>query len=67
VDGLPEEGVTPRLVNSYWPKGAAIMVCQYEETRDWLAARVPTLVAWEGSRLKMVGLDALPTYRRVVT
>jgi len=23
-------------------------------------------VAWEGSRLKMVGLDALPTYKRVV-
>ena len=42
------------------------MVCQYEETRDWLAPRVPTLVAWVGSRLKMVGLDALPTYRRVV-
>jgi hypothetical protein len=66
VDGLPEKGFTPRLVNSYWAKGAAIMVCQYEETRDWLAARAPTLVAWEGSRLKMVGLDALPTYKRVV-
>ena len=66
MDGLPEEGFTPRLVDSYWAKVAAIMVCQYEETRDWLAARVPTLVACEGSRLKMVGLDALPTYRRVV-
>jgi len=66
VDGLPEEGFTPRLVDSYWAKRTAIMVCQYEETRDWLVARVPTLVAWEGSRLKMVGLDALPTYRRVV-
>jgi hypothetical protein len=42
------------------------MVCQDEETRDWLAARVPTLVVWEGSRLKMVGLGALPTYERVV-
>jgi hypothetical protein len=66
VDGLPEEGFTLRLVNSYWAKGAAIMVCQDKETSDWLAARVPTLVAWEGSRLKMVGLDALPTYKRVV-
>jgi len=36
-----------------------------KETRDLLAARVPT-VAWEGSRLKMMGLDALPTYKRVV-
>jgi hypothetical protein len=23
------------------------------------------MVAWEGSRLKVVGLDALPTYKRV--
>ena len=66
MDGLPEEGFTPRLVDSYWTKGAAIMVCQDEETRDWLAARVPTLVAWEGCRHKMVGLYALPTYKRVV-
>ena len=27
VDELPEEGFTPRLVESYWAKGAAIMVC----------------------------------------
>jgi hypothetical protein len=25
------------------------------------------MVAWEGFRLKVVGLDALPTYKRVVT
>jgi hypothetical protein len=67
VDELPEEGFTPSLVDPFWAKGADIMVCQDEETRDWLAARVPTLVAWEGFRLKMVGLDALPTYKRVVT
>ena len=66
VDELPEEGFTPRLADSYWVKGAAIMVCYDELTKDWLAARVPTLVAWEGSRLKLVGLDALPTYKRVV-
>ena len=45
VDELPEEGFTPRLVDSYWAKGAAIMVCHDELTKDWLAARVPTLVA----------------------
>jgi hypothetical protein len=66
VDGLPEEGFTPRLVDTYWAKGAAILVCQDQETSDRLAARVPTLVAWECSRLKMVGLDALRTYKRVV-
>ena len=67
VNKLPDEGFTPGLVDSYWAKGAAIMVCQDESTRDWLATRVPTLAAWEGSRLKIVGLDALLTYKRVVT
>ena len=66
MDELPEEGLTPRLVDSYWAKGAAIMVCHNEATKDFLAARVPTLSVWEGSRLKVVGLDALPSYRRVV-
>ena len=66
VDELPEEGFTPRLVDSYQAKGVAIMVCHNEQTKDWLAAKVPTPVAWEGSRLKLVGLDALPTYKRVV-
>jgi hypothetical protein len=64
MDELPEEGFTPKLVDSYWAKGAAtIMVCHDVPTRDCLAVRVPTLVAWEGSRLKVVGLDELPTYR----
>ena len=31
-----------------------------------MAARATTLVVWEGSRLKLVGLDALPTYKKVV-
>jgi hypothetical protein len=66
VNGLPEEGFTPRMVDTNWSKGAAIMVCHDKETCDWLAGAVPTLAAWEGSRLKMVGLDALSTYKRVV-
>ena len=66
VDGLPEEGFTPRLLDTYWAKGAAIAVCQDEETRDWLGREVPKMNAWEGSRLGMVGLEALPTYKRVV-
>jgi len=41
------------------------MVCQDEVTKDWLAAKVPTLMAWKGSRLKVVGLEALPTFKRV--
>jgi hypothetical protein len=66
VDELPEERFIPKLVHSYWAKGAAIMVCHDELTKDWLAARVPTLAAWEGSRIMTVGLDALPTYKRVL-
>jgi hypothetical protein len=66
VDELPEEGITPKLADSYWSKGAAIMACQDEPTKDWLAAKVPTLAAWEGSKFKVVGMDALPTYKRVV-
>jgi len=42
------------------------MVCQDKETKGWLASKVPTLTAWEGSWLKLVVVDALPTYRRVV-
>jgi len=42
------------------------MVCHDKMTKDWLATRVPTLVAWKGSRLKIVGLDTLLTYKRVV-
>jgi hypothetical protein len=46
--------------------GAAIMVCQDDDTKDWLEKQVPNMVAWEGSRLKVVGIDPLPTYKRVV-
>jgi len=66
VDGLPEKGFTPRLIDMYWKKGAANVVCQDKETRDWLANNIPTLRACEGSRLKMVSLEALPTYKRVL-
>ena len=42
------------------------MVCLNKETKNLLAGKVPALTAWEGSRLKMVDLDALSTYKRVV-
>jgi hypothetical protein len=42
------------------------MVCHDESTKEWLIAKAPSMAAWEGSRLKVVGLDALPTYKRVV-
>jgi hypothetical protein len=34
VDGFPEEGFTPKLGDTYWAKGAAIVVCLDEETKD---------------------------------
>jgi hypothetical protein len=51
VDELPEEGFTPRLVDSYWSRGAAIMVCHDELTKEWLIAKAPSMAEWEGSRL----------------
>ena len=63
---FPEDGFTKRLVDSYWAKGTAKMVCHYELTKDWLAARVGILVAREGFRLMLAGLDAIPTFKRVV-
>ena len=65
MDELPEEGFTPRLIELYWTKGAAVVVCQYEETWDCLATHIRTQRAWVDPRLKLVGLDALPTYKRV--
>jgi len=53
VDKPPERGFTHRLIDTYWAKGTAIVVCQGEETRDLLGSKVPTMSAWEGCRLKM--------------
>jgi hypothetical protein len=66
VNGLPEEGFTPRLIDTCWGEGAAIVICQRRESRNWLGCNVPIKEAWEGSKLKMVGLEDLPTYKRVV-
>jgi hypothetical protein len=49
----------------YWTKEVAILVCHDEATKDWLAAKAPTMEVWEGSRLEVVELDALLTYKRV--
>jgi hypothetical protein len=45
VDELPEEGVTPGRVELYWSKGAAILVCQDEMTKEWLAAKTRIMEA----------------------
>jgi hypothetical protein len=65
ADGLPDEWFTPQLLDTYWSKGAAIMVCQDQETCDWFARLVPTLTAWKGSTVKVVEMDALPIFKRV--
>jgi hypothetical protein len=66
ADGLPEEGFTPKLVDTYWAKGATFLVCLDEEAKDWLGREVPKMNVGEGSKLRMVGLEVLPTYKRVV-
>jgi hypothetical protein len=41
VDELPDEVFTPRLVDSYWTKGAAIMVCHDKLTKTGWLLRYP--------------------------
>jgi hypothetical protein len=59
VDGLPEEGFTPKPIDTFRAKGAAIVVCVDEETKDWLGREVPKMNVGEGSKLRMVGLEVL--------
>jgi hypothetical protein len=66
VDGLPEKVFTHRLVKTYKAKGAAIMVCQNHETREWLVWLVPNITTWESFTFNVVGLKALLTYKRIV-
>jgi len=44
-DGLPEEGFTPKLIDTYTGKRSMIVVCQEEETRNWLGDNVSSLKA----------------------
>jgi hypothetical protein len=41
VDGLPEEGFTPKLISTYWAKGAAIVVCLDERLKTGWAVKCP--------------------------
>jgi hypothetical protein len=50
ADGLPEEGSTSQLLDTYWFKGVVIMVCQDQDTCDWFARSAPMLITWEGCR-----------------
>jgi hypothetical protein len=49
MDELPKGGVHLQAHRYLTAKGAAIVVCQDEETWDWLGSKVPTLKAWEDS------------------
>lgn len=64
VDNLPEEWFTHKLIDTCRAKGATTMVCHDEG--GWLGNNVSSLKAWDCSRLKMFGLEALPTYNRVL-
>jgi hypothetical protein len=66
LDGLFEEGFAPPSVETNGAKGAVIVVCHDEETQNWQSSNVSPLTVWEGSRLKMAGLEALLIDKRVV-
>jgi len=38
-------------------------VCQDEENRNYLGSNVSIFKKYDGSRLKIMGLKALPTYK----
>lgn len=60
MGAFPGEGFILKLIGTYWTKGAAIVVCQDKETRDWLRSNVTVMKAWEGCRL-----DVFAPYKRV--
>jgi hypothetical protein len=60
VGAFPKEGFIPKLIGTYWAKGAAIVVCLDKVTRDWLQRNVPVMKAWEGCRL-----EVFAPYKRV--
>jgi hypothetical protein len=66
MDELPEEGFAPQALRYVLGKRGCHFGSKDKQTWDWLGSKVPTLKAWEGSRLKTVGLEALSTYKRVV-
>jgi hypothetical protein len=63
VDELPEESFIPRLINTYWERGAAISVARTSRPGIGRVVRYQPI---RHGRLKMVGLEAPPTYKRVV-
>jgi hypothetical protein len=67
VDELPKEGFTSRLIDTYQQKELPLW---YSRTRrpgtGWIV-RYQLLRHGRSLRLKMVSLEALPTYKGVVT
>jgi hypothetical protein len=63
VDELPEESFTPRLISTYWERETANLVVRTSRPGiGWVVRYQPI----RHGRLKMVGLEAPPTYKRVV-
>ena len=49
-------GCHPQTIRFVLGEGAAIMVYQHSDTKEWLESQTPTMEAREGSRLKFVGI-----------
>jgi hypothetical protein len=58
VDELPEKRFIPNSSIYPRPKG-----CHCGECRDWLKSKIAAMKTWQGSRLKMVGLKVISTYK----
>ena len=60
MDEFPEKEFTPRLTDTYWAKGAAYVLCQNQETQDWLHSKVPEMKAGKAPHTHtMVGMEVL--------
>ena len=58
--GMKTKSVETSYIAEIW-----LVLTSITPTRDWLADKIPTVTAWVGSRLKVVSMDALRTFKRV--
>lgn len=65
VEKVPVGDPLPLIRDTYLARGAVVAVCEDQNTVDWLGKQVPNMTPWEGSRLAVVGMEALPTFKKV--
>jgi len=58
-------GMNTKYVETLYIAEIWLVLTSNTPTSDCLADKIPTVTAWEGSRLKVVSMDALRTFKRV--